>query len=163
MRSIVVLSIVLTAVCGPILAAELPELSAELRYADPQSWIGQSREEILAKWGQPFRAKPQQDGGERIVFERKVMLGAVYSPSAEIEIDMRREEDEEGKKRLVAERVEPGPVDLVYKKMKFKFWFDAEGRVTRVDFPDKLTEDPAGRTYAAPRPPQSDGIPPYRP
>lgn len=162
MRSIVILAL-LAVVCGSILAADLPELPPELRYADPESWIGQSREEILAKWGQPFRAKPQKDGGERIVFERKVMLGAVYSPSAEIEIDMRREEDEEGKKRLVAERVEQGPVDLVFKKMKFKFWLDANGRVTGVDFPPKLTEDPASRTYAAPQPPPADGIAPYRP
>jgi hypothetical protein len=160
-RSILLLFL-LSAACGSVLAAEVPELLPELRYAAPDSWIGQSREEIVAKWGEPFKAKPQKDGGERIVFERKVMLGAVYSESASIDIDLRKEKSEEGKSRLVAEQVADGPVDLVFKKMKFKFWFGADGRVERVDFPDKLTEDPAGRTYAAP-PPRSDGASPYSP
>lgn len=161
MRSIVILAI-LAAAALPGRAAEVPELLPELRYAAPETWIGQSREEIVQKWGEPFRAKAQKDGGERIVFERKVMLGAVYSESASIDIDLRKEKNEEGKSRLVAEQVADGPVDLVFKKMKFKFWFGADGRVARVDFPPKLTEDPAGRTYAAP-PPRSDGASPYSP
>jgi len=161
MRSIVLL-LVAAVVLGPALAAEVPELLPELRYADPGSWIGKSREEIIAKWGEPFRAKPQKGGGERIVFERKVMLGAVYSESASIDIDLRKEKNEEGKSRLVAEQVADGPVDLVFKKMKFKFWFGADGRVARVEFPDKLTEDPAARTYAAPQPVSNEAAP-YRP
>lgn len=161
MRSILLL-FVLAAACAPALAQEVPELLPELRYADPESWVGQSREEIVAKWGEPFRAKRQKDGGELIVFPRRVLLGAVYSESASVDIDLRKEKSEEGRSRLVAEQRADGPSDLVFKKMKFKFRFGADGRVERVDFPDKLTEDPAGRTYAAP-PPVSDGASPYSP
>ena len=161
MRSIVML-FVLATVCGSIQAAEVPELLPELRHAAPDTWLGQSREQIVEQWGEPSRAKPQKDGGELIVFVRKVLLGAVYSESASIDIDVRKEKDEEGKGRLVAEPRADGPIDLVFKKMKFKFWFDADGRVARLDFPPKLTEDPAGRTYAAP-PAPSDGASPYSP
>lgn len=132
----------------PVALAGAPELLPELRYSDPDSWLGADRAALLEKWGAPTKFKASS-GGELVVFERSFLVGLAYDASSRT-IEYTKEKDTDGKSHLVKESAPTAPTDALYKKAKFKFWLDGSGRVVKVKFPSEAGSDPASKYYAAP-------------
>jgi len=109
------------------------------------AWIGKSRDEVVEKWGAPAKVKKQRDG-EVLFFEREMLTGFAYGQteaSRSFEVD----KDDEGKRRL-KDSNPPGDPEPVYKKVKFRFFLDREGRVVRFEAPKVKSID----LSALPRP-----------
>lgn len=101
------------------------------------SWIGKHRDEVVAKWGPPAKTKARRGGGEVLIYELMAYERDAYAGSGgEYEAEASFTKDDEGKYKpdVVAEGPPPQPV---YKKMKFKFVLDGDGRVIEIDFPKK--------------------------
>lgn len=109
------------------------------------AWVGKSRDEVVEKWGAPAKVKKRRDG-EVLIFEREMLTGFAYGQtgaSRSFEVD----KDDEGKRRL-KDSNPPGDPEPVYKKVKFKFFLDRDGRVVRFEPPELKSIDPS----ALPRP-----------
>lgn len=108
-----------------------------------KSWIGQPREAVVERWGQPVATKDSRDGGEILMYELSIPLGQFgYDDSSDLELEI--EKDEEGKRRLVDKTVRH--TETVYKTVKIKFHIDPNGSVKKAVIPAK-----AGM-YAIPAP-----------
>ena len=100
-------------------------------------WIGKSRAEIVAKWGKPAKSKTKR-GVETLVYEVEVFVGEFYyTKDGGFSTDiLPASRDDDGKRQFDVENEGVTQV-ATYKKLKFKFYLDESGHVTKTDFPDK--------------------------
>lgn len=106
--------------------------------AETDPWIGKSRAEIIEKWGKPGKTKTKK-GLETLIYEVEVFEGEFYytkDGSYATEISAGTKNDD-GKRRQVEVEHEGITQAPAYKKLKFKFYLDESGHVTKTDFPDQ--------------------------
>lgn len=126
----------MTGIAVLALAASTVALGDEPPEAGTDPWVGKTRAEIIEKWGEPAKTKTKK-GLETLIYDVDVFVGEFYHAedggySTDISIGKK---DDDGKREIEVENEGVTQVPA-YKKMKFKFYLDEGGRVTKTDFPD---------------------------